>query len=569
MTSRPDSTRWWLLAGLALVAFKLWLAASQTICAVGAAGHDDRLYLILAQSLLRGDWLGPYSHMTLIKGPMYSLWIAGVFLTGVPLFTAQHLLYAAAAALLVSALRPALPSRWLGLLLFAVLLFNPVTTDTLIHSRVLRQHVYQSFTLGTVAGLIALCLRARAPLRQLMPWSALAGASLGAFWLTREEGVWLTPLLVLLWGWLLWTLWREAPRDLLRRSLLMLSPLLIFAAMVLTVCTLNLRYYGVFATVEFKAAPFEDAYGALARVTPRQWRASIPVPRETRERIYAVSPAFAELRPWLEGPIGDGWSVPGEQWLGLPHNQREIAAGWFMWALRDATAAAGHAHSGREAMAFYRKIADEVNAACDQGRLAAGPRRSGFVPVWHHEYLAPMCRSFLRGCGLFFSFNDIKVTPTPSSGPPANLLVYTDLTRGRLTPMPDEPHLPPQQSWLDRVRLPLLASLVKRYQSVAPFAAILAGFVWLVASFHELRRRRISIWFVLNLGLLGSIGVMMLINALIDATAFPSIATGAFTACYPLYIIFLFTAWLQWLARPAGAVSREDPPVTHPTVGGT
>lgn len=549
MTALPArSARWWLLAGVVLVLVKLWLAASQTICAVGAAGHDDRLYLLLAQSLLRGDWLGAYSHMTLIKGPMYPLWIAGVFLTGLPLFTAQHLLYAAMSALLVRALRPALPSRWLGLLLFAALLFNPITTDTLIHSRVLRQQVYQSFALGTVAGLIALCLRSRTPLRQLAPWATLAGTSLGAFWLTREESIWLTPLLTLLWGWLLWTLWRESPRDLIRRALLVLSPLLVLAGMVLTVCTLNLRYYGVFATVEFKAAPFEDAYGALARVTPRQWRPSIPVPREVRERIYAVSPAFAELRPWLEGPIGAGWSVPGEQLLGLPVGQREIAGGWFMWALRDATYAAGHATSGREAMAYYQKIADEVNAACDQGRLAAGPRRSGFVPVWHREYLAPLRRSFLHACGLFLSYDEVRVTPLPSSGPLENLQVYTDLTRGRLSPLPDEPHVIPQQRWLDRVRLPFLASLVQSYQSAAPFAAIFAGFAWLFASFRELRRRQISFWFVLNLGLLGSIGAILLINALIDATSFPSVATGSFTAAYPLYLIFLVTAWLHLLA---------------------
>src|SRR6185312_9386733 len=113
-------------------------------------------------------------------------------------------------------------------------------------------------------------------------------------------------------------------------------------------------------------------------------------------------------------------------WLGLPHGQREIAGGWFMWALRDATAAAGHATSGREAMAYYQRIADEVNAACDQGRLAAGPRRSGFVPIWHHEYLAPLRRSFLRSVGFFFSYDGVRLTPQPSSGPPENLLVYTD-----------------------------------------------------------------------------------------------------------------------------------------------
>ena len=49
----------------------------------------------------------------------------------------------------------------------------------------------------------------------------------------------------------------------------------------------------------------------------------------------------------------------------------------------------------------------------------------------------------------------------------------------------------------------------------------------------------------------GAIASMTAINALIDSTSFPSIATGGFTACYPLYLLFLVTAWgLYVLLRP-------------------
>src|SRR5262249_889025 len=91
---------WWLVGGT-FVLVKLWLVAGQTIYAIGPSQHDDRLFLSLAASILEGKWLGPYYQLTLSKGPMYPIWIALVFLTGVPLFTAQHLLYAAACAVFV------------------------------------------------------------------------------------------------------------------------------------------------------------------------------------------------------------------------------------------------------------------------------------------------------------------------------------------------------------------------------------------------------------------------------------------------------------------------------------
>jgi hypothetical protein len=47
----------------------------------------------------------------------------------------------------------------------------------------------------------------------------------------------------------------------------------------------------------------------------------------------------------------------------------EFAAGWFIWTLRDAAAAAGHYKSARDSEDFYRRIAEEINTAAAEGRL--------------------------------------------------------------------------------------------------------------------------------------------------------------------------------------------------------
>ncbi len=549
----------WLFALVGLLLLKLWLVSAQTVCAVGAAGHDDRLFLNLAQALLNGEWLGGYDRLTLAKGPMYPLWIAGTFLAHVPLFTAQHLLYGAMCALLVVALRPLAPNRWLRLLIFTLLLFNPMTYEAAVHGRVIRQGIYHSCTLGVLAGLIALYGRRNAPGRQLLGWVALTGLSLGAFWLTREEGVWLLPLLAPLWLWLLSRVWRETPHPVFTRSLVLLSPLLIWAGALLLVCLLNYRHYGVFATVEFKATPFADAYGALSRVTPKAWRPYVAVQREVRERIYAVSPAFAELQPQLEGALGEGWAAPGAGLLGLPSQQREIASGWFMWALRDAVAAAGHANTGAEAMRYYRQLATEVNAACDDGRLAAGPRRSGFLPVWHPGYWPRLRNSLARASKFFLTFDGFTAQPALSSGPPENLVIYSELTRERLSPLTAAPLSPKERHGLDRWRLSVLAGLGRAYQFLIPPCAVLAGIAWLSSIGIALVRRRAHFWLILNTGLIAAIASMTAINALIDATSFPSIATGGFTACYPLYLLFLVTVWMQ--LRTAGRAETTVPAV--------
>src|ERR1700739_3490129 len=97
---------------LVIVALKFWLVAAQPVVAHANASFDDRLYLALAEQILKGNWLGPYSQFTLMKGPMYSLFIAGTCLLRIPLPIGQHLLYLLGCALLVLALRPLLRADW-------------------------------------------------------------------------------------------------------------------------------------------------------------------------------------------------------------------------------------------------------------------------------------------------------------------------------------------------------------------------------------------------------------------------------------------------------------------------
>lgn len=529
--------------------FKLWLVGGQTVFAIGGAGHDDRLFLNLAHHLLRGEWLGSYSQFTLMKGPMYSLWIAGTFLAGVPLFLSQHLLYTAMCALLVVALRPVVPNRWVRFVLFAVVLFNPMTYEMAVLGRVLRQGVYYSFGLGALVGFIGLYARRGAPLRQLLGWAALAGACMGAYWLTREESIEIMPLIVPLWLYLLWAIWRERGADFWRRLAVSLSPVALLLGALFIVSTLNYHYYGWFGTVEFRGKPFLDAYGALTRVTPKKWQPYIPVQTEVRERIYAVSPAFAELKSQLEGPLGRGWASNGTGLRGVPKDGSEIGGGFFMWALRDAVIGTGRYHTAGEVMAYYARLAREVNAACDDRRLAAGPRRSGFVPPWNRGYIPIIEDSLKRATTFLVTLQFFTAQPRPSWGPPNTLVLFADLTRDRLTPIEGPSGIPPEQRWLDRVRVGMLQHIGDGYVAVVVPACLLALAAMATASVMALVRRRLPFLLILNVGLLGLMGASITINSLVDAMAFPSISAGAFALTYPFYMLFLVTAWIQLAAE--------------------
>ncbi len=251
--------RIWLAVALALTALKLWLTRGQGIYAIG--GADDQHFIELAQHLVRGEWLGPYSELTLVPGQFYPLFIAAAFVVGVPLFLAQHLLYAAACGLFVRALRPAVTRAGARLALYALLLSNPMTFDGPSMGRVLRQHLSGPLVLMVFAGLVALYLRRTEPARRLAPWVLLLGLADAAFYLTGEGVLWIVPSLLLLAGAYLYGSW-QISRDAAQRAAVWLGVALAIAAFpVLLVCVQNQRHYDRFSMSEFRAAASPDDGG--------------------------------------------------------------------------------------------------------------------------------------------------------------------------------------------------------------------------------------------------------------------------------------------------------------------
>ena len=182
-----------------LAALYLWFVSAQPVVGYAHAGHDDELFLRLAEHIVNGQWLGPYSQFTLMKGCGYPLFIAGAFKLDLPLPLAEHAFYLLGCWLLVRALRPLLPNDGWSLAAIALLLWQPMSYY-LDHEggNVLRQNLYTPLTLLTFAGLVALYTRRAARLVVRLGWAALLGLSLGWFWLTREESVWIMPSVALL-----------------------------------------------------------------------------------------------------------------------------------------------------------------------------------------------------------------------------------------------------------------------------------------------------------------------------------------------------------------------------------
>ncbi len=573
---------------LALGAALILISASLPFLAQPLAGNDDRLFARLARNILEYGWLGPYNNLTLAKGPFYPFFLALVSLSGLPFLAAQAIFYVIACIVLARAIGQLGQSRSAEFAVSVLLLLNPALFNlSVLH--VVRDGLYVSLTMLTVALMLMWHMRRDARVARRAWFAAASGIMLAILWLTREEGIWILPTLLFI---ALLHIARVRPlgwRPIMREAMLLLIICGTTTICVGAVCLVNAWHYGVADIVEFKQTEFVAAYSALARIQQKDARPDVGFPRASLEQAYAVSPAAAELRSYMEGP---GWPYLAGiscDVFAISPCDGEMHGIWLAWMLRIATAAAGRYGSAREARGFYGRLAREVNIACDDGRLVCTPPRHSLLPPIHWRDIGVALGAALRMVRFIVTLDGwwLPVNRQAQAALPAGLRVgvppvsclaaiplppcrddgwFFDLVRTTLFVMPpsqlgpqgDQTYEQAQEASrqlpsvhramvlitiLDRVRLALA--------TVLPWMSGFALICFLIGGVMQISRaRRNDVWVaaaVCAVIVMSRIGLL----APLDATMFPTVRVRYLEPIYPFVLSFcvLAPAALWWSAR--------------------
>ena len=376
----------WGLA-LAAVAVKLILCSQQLFEAVPLASTiDDGLMMRLATSIREGNWLGEYDYLTLGKHSFFALWLAFLNVLHVNFLVGGQLLYAAACLVLLAAVKPLFCTNAARGLVFLAVLWLPASWAQFT-LRVYRDNIYPALVLLALGGLVGAFCRFAQPAKKAVPYYVVAGAALAAAWLCHEDNALLLPFVGCAAAVYLVFLFTSKTAGQKRAKLaLLLLPLALWAGGIAAWKAMNYRYYGRFIVSDFSQGEFADAMGALTRVAPDAQQRYIPIPYQTRQMLYEISPTLASVQDEIEN--GDMYSRYGYA------DKPEFIANGIHWMLREAAANAGVYATPETARAFWQAVADEVNAACDAGEVPAGRKHSGVFSPVKAEYILPSLEKF-------------------------------------------------------------------------------------------------------------------------------------------------------------------------------
>lgn len=330
--------------------------------------HDD---LWQVRAAARTYWGGAYGPDKLFHLPVFPLFMAAMKIVGIPLRIALEAFYCGAACFLAVSLWRMGSSTPVTMLAAFVLIFNPASFQ--LPNRCGAEILLAPLMMGAIAAtLLWWNVRDR---RNSLQYGSLAGVFWALAWNVRKESTVLIPVIVVLFMAVI-LVDRKAGWTQAVRSAIVGVGFIMFACLLMehAIKGANWMRWGLYTTSIQTSSGYKSAVKALQSIRPESPLDYIPVPVEVRRRAYAVSPAFAELKPYLEGNVGRGWSVhsrPFTDGKGLTKlDEMEISAGWFYWALYDAVVAAGHGSSPKETDRYFAQIGSEINRAIKDGRLS-------------------------------------------------------------------------------------------------------------------------------------------------------------------------------------------------------
>jgi hypothetical protein len=418
---------------LALALLYVFVITYQPLTLLADAALDDGIFIVQGRSLAEGRWLGSFNWLTLRTGPGYPFFLAINFWLGLPITLVHAIFFCGAVGLFSWAIKGISRSGLLGVSSFVLILWHPVFLGT----QAIRDTIYtgQLFLVFACA-LVAFFIAEKRGTRVL--WGALTGVALGWFWLTREEGIWILPAAAFF---LLLAIVRAHVLNASLRNVAIPAALtlVLFLCVHFAFMSGNWLAYGSFVGVDIKERNFVAALQALQGVQYGPHVDHVPVPRAARERIYEVSPSFASLKPLIDPPQGPVWHGCRV----LPATCGDIAGGWFIWALRDAAAHAGHYRAPGEASAFFGRLASEVNEACRSGQLSCRGSAIPYMPRLSWLQIKQIPQRIAEAAILVGRPAQlIDIDSAPSSGELSGALDFLN----------HPPHTPPQGD-LQRIRL--------------------------------------------------------------------------------------------------------------------
>ncbi len=378
--------------------------------------HDDTLFVKWVSNLIQGNWLGEYGSKTLIKRPLYSVFVALCNGMGISVMLALGLFNVFAACICILAFRKVICNRIFKTCLYFYLLLSPVMYNFSYTQRTYRMSIIPPLVILIISALAGLFFRRKENIRNMIPWTVLSGLSVGVFWNVREDSVWMLPFIGGASICLLIALIVENGKD--KKKLVLKIALISFPALSILLSNgiikkINQYHYGVATISEIDNSSFGEMMNLIYSVKQDKEIEYVQVNHDTVERLCEVSPTLNSIKKEIDWIYDSDWQL----W-GTGADDGEIEGGYFLWAIRDAVEQAGYYGSAVSAERFYEKVVNELKTGFETGELQKQDRyvSSSLINRWKDYYPSLLADKISETVKWLVNYEKIELRNMPGYG---------------------------------------------------------------------------------------------------------------------------------------------------------
>ncbi len=375
-------------------------------------GYDDNMMVDMAVQIRAGDWLGEYTSNTLVKGPFFPFLLAVINYLGFSYIGVMNLIYTIACIYFIYTIKDIFKTKKSLFAIYLILLFNPVSYAFWTLQRVYRNGITLAQAIVVIGSLFAMYQRRNKKVRDMLPFAIIGGLTLASLWLTREDGIWILPfvlvvtLIVLIS--ILYMKIKEKKKfkitkTLVGKVIVSILPLIILFGSMNLIRTINYAKYGVYVYNEINDGYFGKVIKAMYSVKTDEDIQYVTVTRNKLNKIYEYSETLSSIKPQMEASM-DAWDYndrhPGDT---------QVEDGWFWWALKEAGENAGIYENAQTANEFYRKVYEEIEQAKKDGNLETQMSMpSNLMSPWKASYWVELPKTMIEITWYIINFEDVE-----------------------------------------------------------------------------------------------------------------------------------------------------------------
>ena len=537
---------------LVLIIFKQNLLKNLPIYAIAGAVEDDELMVSHAVSLLEGKYLGEYSYNTLIKNNFFPIFLALIKLFNMSYLNSITLLYSIACIIFILSIKKIINKKSLLILIFILLLFNPIMFSHSVIQRVYRNAIIPSLSLIVIGTYIGLFLNINSKIKDIILFSIVASISLACFYYTREDSMWIIPYIIFMTIAMIISAIIDLKKNrdknkisiFLSKLIIIVLPLIITNFFGMFFSFMNFKYYGT------KDICMQNMYSKLLNKM-YSIKPDIKVPRvsntkEKLKRIEKVSPSFAEIKPELDKIMKS-----------FENKNGEVENGLFMWTVITAIFNTGYDTPIKQ-QEIVDRISNEIQKAIDDGLL----EEQQIMPILNCEMLDiegfkqwfyAIIKTFLY----IGNYNNINIMNNEKStfwpGLDVNMEKFKYITSNRVLFEEGTKdingnllyELTTQDQYIKSIEInyKILEIIHRIYTNIAIFIETIGVFSYIIITvfviINIIKKKFLMIkeWICIS-GIIGAIFTLILGVSYVDITQTNAIVPLYLSAAYPLFITF-------------------------------